>query len=125
LLDEPRRALRPLTVNLTFQFGDAQLLRRDQRLVLGGFRVRHRQLRGGLQPLLALGDERRLQDGDIVGKRVENGSHGDERITFRAICGALKCLRPHAFREGFRRSQPALAGLQVSCGLRQSIPSSM
>ena len=63
------------------------------------FALRHREFGRGLQALLALGDERRLQGGDVVGKGFKCGSHEGQRIIFRAICGALKCLHPHAFCE--------------------------
>ena len=46
LIDQARRALRPLSVNLALQFGDPQLLLRDQRHVFGCFGARDRQLRG-------------------------------------------------------------------------------
>ena len=45
LIDQPRRALRPLTVNLTLQLGDPQFLRGDQRHVFRRLRPRDRQFR--------------------------------------------------------------------------------
>ena len=45
LLDQPRRALRALTVNLMLQLCDAKLLLRDQRHVFRGFRPSDRQFR--------------------------------------------------------------------------------
>jgi len=42
LVDQPRRALRPRTVDMTLQLGDLQLLVRDQRAVLRGLRTGHR-----------------------------------------------------------------------------------
>ena len=45
LIDQALRALGTLSINLAFQLGDPQLLLRDQRRVLRGFRPRDRQLR--------------------------------------------------------------------------------
>ena len=70
---------------LALELGDPELLRGDQRHVLGGFRPRHRQLRRHFQPPRALGGERRLQGGDVVGKRLRSGMHATQRITVRVI----------------------------------------
>ena len=77
-------------MDLALELRDLQLLRRDQRLVLGGFRLRDRELRRNFQTPRALGDQRRLQGGDVVGKGFGSGIHAKERITVFAIRGALK-----------------------------------
>ena len=64
LIDQTRRALRLLSVNLALQLGDPQLLLRDQRRVFGGFRPRHRQFR--------------FQRGDFFGKGEAGGVHDAE-----------------------------------------------
>ena len=48
LLDQARRALRPLPVDLMPQLGNLQLLLGDQRLVFRGFRAGDRELRYNL-----------------------------------------------------------------------------
>jgi len=85
LVDQPRRAFRPLPVDLPLELRDLQLLRGDQRHVLGGFRPRDRQLRRDFQAPRALGDKRRLQGGDVVGKRLRSGMHATQRFTVRVI----------------------------------------
>ena len=45
LIDQPRRALRPLPVDLTLQLGDPQFLRGDQRHVFRRLRANDRQFR--------------------------------------------------------------------------------
>ena len=75
LVDQPRRALRPLPKHLALELGDPELLRGDQRHVLGGFRLRDRQLRRDFQAPRALGDQRRLEGGDVVGKSFGSGIH--------------------------------------------------
>jgi hypothetical protein len=57
LIDQPRRALRPLPVDLALELGDPQLLRGDKRHVFRGSRPRDRQVRGDFQPPRALGDQ--------------------------------------------------------------------
>ena len=64
LVDQTRRALRLLSVNLALQLGDPQLLLRDQRRVLRGFRPRHRQFR--------------FQRGVFFGKGEAGGVHDPE-----------------------------------------------
>ena len=49
LIDQPRRALRPLPVDLTLQFRDPKLLLRDQRHVFRRFRAGDRQFRRNFQ----------------------------------------------------------------------------
>jgi hypothetical protein len=57
LLDQPRRPLRPLSVDLTLELGDPQLLRGDQSHVLRGFRQCDRQFRRRFQTPRTLSDE--------------------------------------------------------------------
>jgi hypothetical protein len=85
LVDQSRRALRPLPKNLTLELGDPELLRGDQRHVFRRFRLRDRQFRRDFQAPRALGDQRRLQGGDVVGKRLSSGIHATQRITVRVI----------------------------------------
>ena len=85
LVDQPRRALRPLPVDLALELGDPELLRGDQRHVFRGFRPRDRQLRRDFQAPRALGDQRRLQGGDVVGKSLGSGIHATKGITVFAI----------------------------------------
>ncbi len=92
LVDQSRRALRPLPKHLPLELGDPELLRGDKRHVLGGFRPRNRQLRRHFQPARALGEERRLQGGDVVGKGFGSGSHATQRIIVFVIRGARKCV---------------------------------
>ena len=92
LIDQPRRALRPLPVDLALELGDPQLLRGDQRHVFRRLRPRDRQLRRDFQAPRALGDERRLQGGDVVGKSLGSGIHETKGIIVSAIRGALKCV---------------------------------
>jgi hypothetical protein len=72
-LFDKRLSLGSLAVGLALQFGDPQLLRRDQRLVLC---ARHRQFGGGLQTLFVRGGEGHFQRGDIVGKVPHVSAHG-------------------------------------------------
>ena len=85
LVDQPHGPFRPLPVDLSLELRDLQLLRRDQRHVLRGFRPRGRQLRSDLQAPSTLGDKRRLQGGDVVGKGLGSGSHATQGITNRVI----------------------------------------
>jgi hypothetical protein len=90
LVDQPRRALRPLPEDLALELGDPELLRGDQRHVLRGFRPRDRQLRRDFQAPRALSDQRRLQGGDVVRKSLGSGIHEAKGIIVFAIRGALK-----------------------------------
>ncbi len=92
LVDQPRRALRPLPKHLTLELGDPELLRGDQRHVLGSFRLRDRQLRRDFQAARALGDQRRLEGGDVVGKSFGSEIHATQPIIVFAIRGTLKCV---------------------------------
>ena len=78
LVDQPRRALRSLPVDLALQLGDPQLLLGDQRTVFRRFRAGDRQLRCDLQRLRALDRQRRFQGGDVVGKSVASSIHANE-----------------------------------------------
>jgi hypothetical protein len=92
LADQLRRPLRPLPVDLALELRDLQLLRGDQRHVFRRLRPRDRQLRRDFQAPRALGDKRRLQSGDVVGKGFGSGIHATQRIIDFAIRGALKCV---------------------------------
>ena len=81
LVDQPRRALRPLPVDLALELGDLQLLRGDQRHVFRRVRPCGRQLRRDFQASRALGDKRRFQGDDVVGKGLGSGIHATEGIT--------------------------------------------
>ena len=85
LVDQPRRPFRPLPVDLALELRDLELLRGDERHVFRGFRPRDRQLHRDFQAPRALGDKRRLQRGDVVGKRLRGGIHATKGITIRAI----------------------------------------
>ena len=85
LVDQPLRPLRPLPVDLALELRDLQLLRGDQRHVFRRFRLRNRQFRRDSQAPRALGDQRRLQGGGVVGKRLRSGIHATQRITVRVI----------------------------------------
>jgi hypothetical protein len=85
LVDQPRRPFRPLPVDLALEPGDLQLLRGDQRHVFRGFRPRDREFRRDFQMPGALGDQRRLQGGDVVGKRLGSRIHATKGITNRVI----------------------------------------
>jgi hypothetical protein len=61
LIDQARRAFRPLPIDLTLQFRDPKLLLRDQRHVFGRFRAGDRQLR--------------FQGGVFSGKNGASGIH--------------------------------------------------
>ena len=77
LVDQPRRALRPLPVDLTLQFRDPKLLLRDQRHVFGRFRPRHRQFRRNFQALGPRNGQRRFQGGVFSGKTLgKSGASG-------------------------------------------------
>ena len=78
LIDQPRRALRPLSVDLALQLGDPQFLLRDQRQVFGRFGPGDGQFRGDFKGVRALDDQRRFQGGDIVGKSVASGVHATQ-----------------------------------------------
>ena len=85
LVDQPRRTLRPLPVDLALELGDPELLGGNQGQVLRGFRLRDRQLRHDFLAPRALGDERRFQGGDVVGKGLGSGIHAMQGITIRVI----------------------------------------
>ena len=92
LLDQSRRAFRPLSVDLALEPSDPQLLLRDQRHVLRGLSASNRQFCLDFKLLRAFGRERRLQRGDIVGEILAGRSHDAEGIILSAIRGALKCM---------------------------------
>ena len=78
LLDQPRRALRPLPVDLTLQLGDPQLLLGDQRLVFRRFRAGDREFRGDLQSLRALDRQRLFQGGNVIRNSVAISIHATQ-----------------------------------------------
>jgi hypothetical protein len=75
LIDQPRRALRPLTEDLTLQFRDPKLLLSDQRHVFRRFRAGDRQFRRDFQGLGLRNGQRRFQDGVFSGKNGASGIH--------------------------------------------------
>ena len=75
LVDKPRRALRPLPVDLTLQFRDPKLLLRDQRHIFRSFRAGDRQFRGDFQALGLRNGQRRFQGGVFSGKNGASGIH--------------------------------------------------
>ena len=75
LIDQPRRALRPLPVDLTLQLRDPQLLLRDQRHVFRRFRAGDRQFRRNFQALGLRNGQRRFQGGVFSGKSGASGIH--------------------------------------------------
>ena len=75
LIDQPRRALRSLPVDLTLQFRDPQLLLRDQRHVFGRFRAGDRQFRRNFQAPGLRNGQRRFQGGVFSGKSGASGIH--------------------------------------------------
>src|SRR5258705_2083861 len=78
LLDQARRALRPLAVNLALKLGDPQLLLGDQRAVLRGLGTRDCELRRNLQPLRPLERQRFSQGGDLVLNRFVISIHATQ-----------------------------------------------
>jgi hypothetical protein len=75
LIDQTRRAFRPLPVNLALQLGDPQLLLGDQCRVFGRLGPGDRQFRGDLQPLGFSSRQRRLEGGDFLGESAVGGVH--------------------------------------------------
>ena len=75
LIDQPRRALRPLAVDLTLQLRDPQLLLRDQRHVFRRFRTGDRQFRRNFQGPGLRNGQRRFQGGVFSGKIGVSGVH--------------------------------------------------
>ena len=121
LVDQTRRAFRSLPVDLALQLGDPQLLLGDQRHVFRRLGPGDRQLRGDFQGLRALASQRRFQGGDVVGKSVASRVHTDEENHKFSDLWRPKMRVTHIFSS----AQPALCGRHVSCGFRQSIPSSI
>jgi len=81
LIEQLHAAFRALTIELAGQLGDLQPLVRDQSLIVGGLGLGHRQF--GRDPRCpgALGDQRRLQRGDIVGEVIGHLHHGPDYPT--------------------------------------------
>ena len=92
LVDQPRRALRPLPIDLALELGDPELLRGDQRHVFRGFRPRDRQLRRDFQASRVLGDSAALRAATSSGRGFGSGIHATQRIIVFVIRGALKCV---------------------------------
>ena len=91
LVDQARRAFRPLPVDLALELGDPQLLLDNQRAVFRCFRASNRKLRCDIQSLRAFGRQGFFQSGYVVWKSVASRVHANERIINSVICGALKC----------------------------------
>jgi hypothetical protein len=91
LVDQARRAFRPLPVDLALKLGDPQLLLGNQRAVFRCFRPSNRKLRCDVKSLGAFGRQRFFQSGYVVWKSVASRVHANERIINSLICGALKC----------------------------------
>ncbi len=109
LLNQTRRALRSLPVDLALQLGDPQLLLGDQRHVFGRLGPRDHQLRGNLNGLGALNEQCLFQRVDVIGQCVAISIHGDKRIINSVICGALKSTWPIFFIWLSRRSWAAMS----------------
>ncbi|CAJ0877680.1 hypothetical protein AMST5_02900 [freshwater sediment metagenome] len=75
LIDQARRALRPLPVDLPLQFRDPQLLLRNQRHVFRRFRAGDRQFRRNVQALGLRNGQRRFQGGVFMDKSGASGIH--------------------------------------------------
>ena len=75
LIDQSRRAFRPLPIDLTLQFRDPKLLLRDQRHVFGRFRAGDRQFRGDFQALGLRNGQCSFQGGIFSGKSGASGIH--------------------------------------------------
>jgi len=75
LVDQPRRALRSLPIDLTLQFRDPKLLLGDQRHVFGRFGAGDRQFRGDFQAPGLRSGQRRFQGGVFSGKNGASGIH--------------------------------------------------
>ena len=75
LLDQPRRALRPLPEDLTLQFRDPKLLLRDQRHIFRRFRPGDRQFRRNFERTCLRNGQRRLEGGVLSGKLGVSGVH--------------------------------------------------
>jgi hypothetical protein len=71
LIDQTRRALRSLPIDLTLQPGDPQFLRGNQGSILGRFRASDRQ--------------RLFQGSDVIGNGVGRSIHDNDRIINAAI----------------------------------------
>ena len=82
--DQPRRALRSLSVDLALELGDPQLLLRDQRHVFRSLRASDRQLSLDCEFPRAFGGKRRLQRGDVVGQSLASRFHETKGIIFSA-----------------------------------------
>ena len=75
LIEQPRRAFRALAVELARQLRDLQSLMGDQGLIIGSLGLGHGQFGLDLRRSGALGDQRRLQRGDIVGEVIGGRRH--------------------------------------------------
>ena len=75
LIDQARRAFRPLPIDLTLQFRDPKLLLGDQRHVFRRFRPGDRQFRRNFLALGLRNGQRRFQGGVFSGKNGVSGIH--------------------------------------------------
>ena len=112
LVDQPGRALGTRPVDLTLEFGDPKFLMRDERQIVGSFRLRDGQLGGDLvlfcddesglhQGFLRLrprAEQRLLQRLHIVGQSVQSGIHDRNGITKRRLWDSLKSRWTQVFR---------------------------
>jgi len=121
-IDRPSAPSAPTVVrNLALQLGDPQLLPRDQRQVLGRFGPGDGQFRSHLKGVRALDEQPPLS-----GRRYRR-----EERRERDPCDAVNHKFGDLWRPKMRptpsffHAHPALFGLHVSCGFRQSIPSSI
>ena len=90
LIEKSRRAFRTLAIKLAPQLLDLQTLVGDQRIILGGLGLCHRQLRRDarrprrrLMVFAALGNQRRSQRFNIVRQMLGRGFHARHGITIR------------------------------------------
>lgn len=111
LVKQLAAALGGWTKTIALQLGDQQLEMRHHRLGAGSAGL-------GFAPCRALGNQRRTQRLGVVRQVLGSGGHVRESSTPRRVAKSLFGADP-------RPPQPAARGLQVCCGCRQSMPSSM
>ena len=91
LLDQPRRALRSLAVDLALELGDPKLLLRDQRHVFRSLRSGYSQLRGDLKAFSARSAaSAAFSAATSSGRASRAGSMEMKGIIFSAILRRLK-----------------------------------
>ena len=119
LIDQPRRAFRPLAVDLALEFGDPQLLLGDQRLssdALARATASSAAISNAFARSIASAAFRAATSS---GKGVAISIHGRSKSQIGCV------VTPQNARSRRFFAQPALCGRQVCRGFLQSIPSSI